>query len=40
MHRYRELLVRQQEACEEDIKATLDFLYWCVTSEEGTCHDG
>ena len=24
------------EADEADIKATLDFLYWCVTSEEGT----
>lgn len=24
------------EASEEDIKATLDFLYWVVTSEEGT----
>ncbi len=23
------------EASEEDIQATLDFLYWCVTSEEG-----
>ena len=25
-----------KEASEEDIQATLDFLYWCVTSEEGT----
>ena len=25
-----------KEASEDDIKATLDFLYWCVTSEEGT----
>ena len=24
------------KASEEDIKATLDFMYWCVTSEEGT----
>ena len=24
------------EADEDDIQATLDFLYWCVTSEEGT----
>ena len=24
------------EADEADIQATLDFLYWCVTSEEGT----
>ena len=24
------------KASEEDIKATLDFTYWCVTSEEGT----
>lgn len=24
------------QAAEEDIQATLDFLYWCVTSEEGT----
>ncbi|MDL2323675.1 ABC transporter substrate-binding protein [Ruminococcaceae bacterium OttesenSCG-928-A16] len=24
------------KASEEDIQATLDFLYWCVTSEEGT----
>ena len=23
-------------AAEEDIQATLDFIYWCVTSEEGT----
>ncbi len=25
-----------KEASEEDIKATLDFINWCVTSEEGT----
>ena len=25
-----------KDASEEDIQATLDFLYWCVTSEEGT----
>ena len=25
-----------KEASEEDIKATLDFMNWCVTSEEGT----
>lgn len=25
-----------KDASEEDIKATLDFMYWCVTSEEGT----
>ena len=25
-----------KEASEEDIQATLDFIYWCVTSEEGT----
>ncbi len=25
-----------KEASEDDIKATLDFLYWCVTSEKGT----
>ncbi len=25
-----------KEAPEEDIQATLDFIYWCVTSEEGT----
>lgn len=25
-----------KDAKEEDIQATLDFLYWCVTSEEGT----
>ena len=25
-----------KEAAEEDIQATLDFIYWCVTSEEGT----
>ena len=25
-----------QEAPEEDIQATLDFIYWCVSSEEGT----
>ena len=24
------------KASEEDIQATLDFMYWCVTSEEGT----
>ena len=24
------------QASEEDIQATLDFAYWCVTSEEGT----
>ena len=24
------------QASEEDIQATLDFIYWCVTSEEGT----
>ena len=26
----------KKHASEEDIQATLDFLYWCVTSEEGT----
>ena len=25
-----------KDASEEDIQATLDFLYWCVTSDEGT----
>ena len=25
-----------KDASEEDIQATLDFMYWCVTSEEGT----
>jgi len=25
-----------KDASEEDIKATLDFMYWCVTSEKGT----
>ncbi len=25
-----------KDASEVDVKATLDFLYWCVTSEEGT----
>ena len=25
-----------KDASEADVKATLDFLYWCVTSEEGT----
>ena len=25
-----------KEASAEDIQATLDFMYWCVTSEEGT----
>ncbi|MCI7325053.1 ABC transporter substrate-binding protein, partial [bacterium] len=25
-----------KDASEEDIKATLDFLYWCVTSDKGT----
>jgi raffinose/stachyose/melibiose transport system substrate-binding protein len=36
VHRLRELLVREQERLREDIQATLDFLYWCVTSDEGT----
>lgn len=28
--------VVNKDASEEDIQATLDFMYWCVTSEEGT----
>lgn len=28
--------VVNKEASEEDIQATLDFMYWCVTSEAGT----
>jgi len=31
-----------KEASEEDIQATLDFMYWCITSEEGVkslCED-
>lgn len=28
--------VVNKEASEEDIQATLDFMYWCVTSDEGT----
>ena len=25
-----------KEASEDDINATLDFMYWCVSSDEGT----
>ncbi len=36
VHRHRELLVRQQGRYRGRHQATLDFMYWCVTSEEGT----
>ena len=36
MHRYRV----NKEADPADIQATLDFMYWCVTSETGTTSMG